>query len=151
MTPEERRGRRLFLLLAGFIVLEKLTGVALALSGGLAEVNWIRSVAQPLALALAVVFLWNGDEWLRRLVGVACVLTGGMSAYVSVRVLIKLARVTPPKATAFLMDLAGYPLGMMALFGVLYLTAGLLFLFSPSMGAFFRYRRERGRGWIAEG
>jgi hypothetical protein len=148
MTPQERRGKRLFLVLATLIVLEKLAGVGLTLSGGLAEVRWLKSVAQPLGFAIAVAFLWQGDVWLRWLVGVACVLSGGLLAFVSGRVLVKLAGVTPPEATGYFMQVAGYPIGLVGAFGLLYVLAGLLFLFSPGMRAFFRYQREGPRVWI---
>jgi hypothetical protein len=48
MTPQERRGKRLFLLLAILIILDKLVGVGLAISGGWAEVRWLKSVVTPL-------------------------------------------------------------------------------------------------------
>ena len=148
MTPQERRGKRLFLILATLIILEKLAGVGLALSGGLTEVKWFKSVVQPIGFALAVAFLWQGDVWLRWLVGAACVFSGGLLAFVSGRVLVKLAGVTPPEATGFFLQVAGYPIGLVGIFGLLYVVAGLLFLFSPSMRAFFRYQRERRRVWI---
>jgi hypothetical protein len=145
MTPHERLGKRLFLVLATLIILERLAGVVLALSGGLAEVKWLRSVVQPVGLVIAVAFLWQGDIWLRWLVGVACILSGGVQAFISGRVLFKLVAVTPPEATGFLLQVAGYPLGLFGVFGLLYVLAGALFLLSPSMRAFFRYQRERPR------
>lgn len=148
MTPQERRGKWLFLALATLIVLEKLVGVGLTLFGGLAEVRWLKSVAQPVAFAFAVAYLWQGDVWLRWLVGVACVFSGGLLAFVSGRVLVKLAGVTPPEATGFFMQAAGYPIGLIGVVGLLYVAAGLLFLFSPSLRAFFRHQREGPRVWI---
>lgn len=147
MTPQERRGRRLFLILASLIILEKLAGVGLALSGGLAEVKWYKSVAQPVGLAVAVAGLWLGDVWLRWLVGVACIVTGGYSALVSGWLLVKLADGIPPEAARFFIWAAGLPIGLIGLVGLLYVLAGLLFLFSPSLRAFFRYQREGPRLW----
>src|ERR1700721_3486787 len=136
----------MFLVLATLIVLEKLSGVGIALSGGLAEVKWIKSVAMPLGIAMTVALLWQGDIWLRWLVGLLFVFTGGVRVYISGLVLAKLAGVTPPEATGFFMQAAGYPIGLIGVFGLLYVLAGLLFLVSPSMRAFFRYQREVARG-----
>lgn len=148
MTPQERRGRRLFLILATLIILEKLASVGFAFAGGWAEVRWLKSVVQPIGFAVAVAFLWQGDVWLRWLVGVACVLSGGLLAFVSGRVLVKLSEATPPETTGFFMQVAGYPIGVIAGVGLLYVLAGLLFLFAPSLRAFFRYQREEPRVWI---
>ena len=142
MTPQERRGKRLFLVLATLIILEKLAGLAITLTAGLAEINWLRSVLQPVAFALAVAFLWQGDTWLRWLVGAACLLSGGLLAFICGRVLLKLAGETPPAATEVFMQVVGYPIGLVGVYGLLYVLAGLLFLFSPSLRAFFRYQRE---------
>lgn len=142
MTPRERRGKRLFLILATLLILEKLYVVGLMLSGGLADVQWFRSVAQRVGFAAAIAFLWTGDVWLRWLVGVGCVLIGGLLAFVSGRILFQLAGETPPEATRVFMLVAGYPVGLVGLLGLLHVLAGLLFLFSPSMRAFFRHQRE---------
>jgi len=136
---------RLFLILATLLILEKLVGVGFALSGGLSEIRWLRSVVQPLGFAFAIAWLWQGDAWLRWLVGFACVLTGGLTVYVSGRILLKLAELTPAEATRSFMLVAGYPLGFLALIGALHLIVGLLFLFEPGMRAFFRLQRERLR------
>jgi len=141
MTPQEQRGKRLFLVLATLIVLEKLAGIVLALSGGLAEVNWLKSVAQPIAFAGAVVYLWQGEVWLRWLVGIAYVFSGSVLVYVSARLFRIFAEEMPPKSSS-LMQVVGYPIRFVGLFGLLNVIAGLLFLFSPSMRAFFRYQRE---------
>jgi hypothetical protein len=145
MTPQERRGKRLFLVLAAVIVLDEVAGAGLTVSGGVAELNWFRSVAQPLGFAIAVACLWYGDNWLRWLVGAACVLSGASLIFLCTWMLIQFAGVTPPKATGLLMQLAGYPPAIVGLIGLFYLAAGLLFLFSPAMRAFFRYQREGGR------
>lgn len=116
------------------------------MSHGLAGVNWWKSVAVPLLFAGAVAFLWQGDNWLRWLVGAACILSGGVKLFVSSRVLILLAEVTPPEATGFFMQVAGYPLGLIGLIGLLELLAGLAFLVLPNVRAFFRYQRERRSG-----
>jgi hypothetical protein len=146
MTPQELRGKRLFLILATLIILEKLASVGIALYGGLAEVKWLKSVALPLGIAMTVVFLWQGDIWLRWLVGILFVFKGSGQVYISGWLLAKLAGVTPPEATGFFMQAAGYPIGLVGVFGLLYVLAGLLFLVSPSMRAFFRYQREVARG-----
>lgn len=138
----------MFLVLATLLILEKLAGVAFTLSGGLGEVRWFKSVAQPVGCALAVACLWQGDVWLRWLVGIACVFCGGLQTFVSGLLLVKLAGVTPPDATWFFMQAIGYPIGLIGVIGLLYVIVGLLFLLSPSMRAFFRYQREGPRVWI---
>ena len=144
MTAQERRGKWIFLTFAALLIAERLLGVALALSGhGLAEIQWWKSVAQPLLFAMAVALLWQGENWLRWLVGMACLLAGGLQLFVAGRVLIRLAEVTPPEATGFFLQVAGYPLGVVGLMGLLELLAGLAFLVLPSVRAFFRYQRER--------
>jgi hypothetical protein len=145
MGPLERRGKRLFLILATFIILDRLVGVGLALHGGWAGLDWLRSVVRPIGVAMAVGFLWQGDVWLRWAVGAACVVVGAPQVFVSGHLLYKLAKVTPPKATGFLTQVVGSALGVIGLIGLFYLAAGLLFLFSPSMWAFFRYQREGRR------
>ena len=145
MTPQERRGKRLFLVLATLLVLEKVAGITLALSGGLAEVRWVESVVQPVGFALAVAFLWQGDVWLRWLVGLMCIFSGGLLAFVCGQLLVKLAGVTPPEGAGFFMQIAGFPVGLVGVFGLLHVVAGLLFLASPSIRAFFRYQREGPR------
>jgi hypothetical protein len=76
MTRLEQRGKWLFLILATLIVLEKLAGIGFALFEGLGNVNWFRSVVTPIGVLCAIVGLWQGDEWLRRLVGGMFLLIG---------------------------------------------------------------------------
>jgi hypothetical protein len=156
MTPQERRGKRLFLILATLTILDKLAGVGVAFIPFLAEGKWSRSDAQAAGFALAfaagfalaVVYLWQGHIWLRWLVGGACLLAGGLATFVSGLVLMSFAGRTPPDATGLLIQVARNLAGILGLFGLLYVVAGLLFLFSPSMRAFYRYQRERPRAWI---
>lgn len=142
MTNRERRGRLLFLILSVLIVLDKLFGAGLAVYTNWPDVRWLKGVIQPLGLALGVVLLWDGDTWLRWLMGTAFVVTGGVSVLVSGWLLFRFAEVTPPAATGLFVQAVGYPLGIVAALGLFHLTAGLLLLLSPSMRAFFRYQRE---------
>src|SRR4051794_28879920 len=65
MTAIERRGRRLFLVLATLTVLWKLGGVGLMVSRhGHGATTFL-----SLALALITPFLWGGAIWLQRAVG----------------------------------------------------------------------------------
>jgi hypothetical protein len=146
MTRLERRGKWLFLTLATLIVLEKLVGVGFALSEGLVEINWFRSVVSPIGVFCAIVGLWQGDEWLRRLVGGMFLLMGASQLYLSIRSMGALERKTPPGDANVLIDLVGTAFLMIGAFAVIYLIMGLLFLLSPSMKAFFRYQRE-GPQW----
>lgn len=142
MTPLQKRGKRLFLILASLLILEKLAGIGFAVSSGLNELNWLKSVIGPLGFAVAVAFLWQGDVWLRWLVGLVCLLTGAPLMLVSGRAVMELANATPPEATGISMRLAGLPFGLLPLYGGFFVVAGLLFLFSPSLRAFLRYQQK---------
>ena len=95
----------------------------------------------PLLFALAVASLWQGDNWLRWLVGVACILSGAIRLAVGSLVTIRLAEVTPREATGLFLRVAAYPLGLVALPGLVEVLAGLAFLALPSVQAFFRHQR----------
>ena len=69
---------------------------------------------------------------------------GGLIALMSGRVLFRAAEVTLPESSDFFKQLLVYPMVVIALWGLAFLAAGLAFLFSPSMRAFFRYQRGRG-------
>ncbi len=150
MSPSVGRGRRIYLAFAVLLIAEELITVGFALSHGLAEVKWWQSVARPLLFSLGVFFLWEGDDWLRWLVSVACLVTGGVAVVVAARVLFKLAEVTPPGEAGFLFRFAGVPIGIVAVVGLSRLLAGLAFLLSPSVRAFFRHQRVRRSGGITE-
>jgi hypothetical protein len=117
MTPQERLGKRMFVILATLTVLEKL--------GGVWHGNWLIS----LGLALSIPFLWHGYVWLRWLVGGVCVLSGG-------RALIAFGR------TLADFDVPGESLDGAAAIGLVDVLVGLAFLFLPNVQAFFRYQRE---------
>jgi hypothetical protein len=151
MTARERRGKRIFLVLAGFLIGERLLGVGLALAQGLDQVPWWSSVARPLLFALAVGLVWRGDTWLRWLVGGVCMLGGGLKLLVSGHVFARMAEATPPEATGFLLQVAGSTLGVIALTGLLEALAGLGLLALPSVRAFLRYQRESRRAEDIQG
>jgi hypothetical protein len=88
MTPRERLGKRLFVILATMIVLNKLGAVLSGALHGEGGVEWQQLVLAPsfetlvvvaagllrhwsvaLGVAVAVPFLWRGNDLLRRLVG----------------------------------------------------------------------------------
>jgi hypothetical protein len=150
MMPQERRGKRLFLVLASLIILEKLIGTGLVLSGNWAEIKWWPSVGRPLVLVFMVLILWQGDTFYRWLVGLTCILSGLPLAVIAGRVIVATAEVTPPEATGFFMQIVGYPMGFLGLIGLCYMIVGLLFLVSPSLRAFFRHQREGPRFWTGE-
>lgn len=143
MTALERRGKGIFLILAGLLIGERLLEVGLALSGGLGEVKWFKSVVRPLLFAVGVACLWEGENWLRWLMGTVCIFVGGVKLFVSGRLLFLVTEVTPPEATGFFLTAVGYPVGILGLIGLLELVAGLCFLVMPSVRAFFRYQRAQ--------
>ena len=125
MTAGERRGARLFLILATLTVLVKLGGIFLELgSFGHGAARFIAPV-----LALSVPFLWRGTVWLQRLVGLTSVLSGAMSLFDCVRSLIDI-------------DVLGASVVFEGFLGLVDVLAGLAFLFLPDLNAFFRYQRE---------
>lgn len=122
MTPQERLGKRWFLIVATLMVLGKLVPLWLGMNEDAAVSHWV-----SLSLALSIPFLWQGYTWLSRLVGMACVLYGGLALFAVGR------------------DVAVYDLGWSSIVlpGVRSLVdvlAGLAFWFLPSLQAFFRYQ-----------
>ncbi len=76
MMPQERLGERLFLVLATFTVLGKLSSVYHGMFGFGGDADFLLQPADvhrllSLILVLFVPFVWKGNGWLLRLVGVA--------------------------------------------------------------------------------
>jgi hypothetical protein len=59
MTPQERRGRWMFLILATIIMLDKVWGSGLTISGSVAHVNWFKTLLQPVGFASAASGTWS--------------------------------------------------------------------------------------------
>ena len=95
-----------------------------------------------MGLVFAIGGLWTGDEWLRRLVGAAFVFLGAANFYLSGRIYNAVAQTMPPEGDDVFTRIVGYSMGVVAAFGLFYLSVGLLILLSPSLRAFFRYQRE---------
>jgi len=149
MTPIERRGKWLLIVVGSLLILEKLVGVGLALSGGFANVNWLKSVIQPIGFSFAIAFLWHGDVWGRWLVGLACVIVGGTQAYSVGRVIVALKEIAPPDANDSPLRPLASVLGLAAAIALLHIVAGLIILISPSIRAFLRHQKwTRQREWI---
>lgn len=142
MTPQERRGKWLFLILASLISLDALAQVGLALSGEDENFSWYKSVVRPLGLPVAAASLWSGSVWLRWLVGLGCSISGVLITIPSIKLLITFAQETPPEDAGFFMRVIGLPVGLFAFYGLLYLITGGFILVAPSLQAFFRYQRE---------
>lgn len=142
MSPLALPGKRLFLILAGAIIVTQIAGVAFSVGNSGGHINWFKSVIQPLGLAVSVAFMWLGDNLLRWLVGIWAVATGALYVYVSSRIFFTLSGVTPPDAPDLLYDTFGSLLGILGLVGLIYVLAGLLLTFAPSLSAFFRSQRE---------
>jgi hypothetical protein len=133
MTPQERLGKRWFLIVATLMVPEKLAGAWQGRFGHGAVVHSLIS----LSLVLSLPFLWRGYTWLSRLVAVVCVLSGGLALFAFGRELADF-------------DVPGSSLSVGAgVLGLLDVLAGLAFLFLPSLQAFFRYQREGPRTDLA--
>ena len=142
MTPKERRGKWLFLILASLIVIEKLFGVGLTLAGDWDKIKWLRSVVGPICFCVGLTALWDGEYRFRWFMGGSIALIGSLQIFVIARILLKLSDLVTQDTLDLFMRVAGYPLGLVMAVGLFYLVAGLLLLFSPSIRAFFRYQRE---------
>ena len=125
MTASERRGRRLFLILATLTVMVKLGSIFLGIFG---HVGWFGGVFS-LILALSMPLLWRGTVWLQRLVGLTYVFSGTRSLIHWGRSLVDY-------------DVLGFSLAFDGILSLVDVLAGLAFLFLPDLVAFFRYRRE---------
>jgi hypothetical protein len=125
MTPGERRGRRLFLVLATVTVLVKVGGAGLGVVSHRVRFDGFLA----LVLAMSVPFLWRGNSWLQRLVGVTFLLSGALSLFDCVLSLPGI-------------DVLGASVAFSGILGLVDVLAGLAFLFLPDLGAFFRHQRE---------
>lgn len=144
MTPRERLGKRLFVILATVIVLSKLGAALTGVLYGSGGVEWHQLVLAPsfetlvvvaagllqhwsvaLGLAVAVPFLWRGNDLLRRVVGIACVLVGGATMFL-------FAREVSEFGLYFAVEHAH---------GLVDMFTGLALLFLPSLRDFFHYQR----------
>lgn len=141
MTRQAQRGRWMFLALAGVLILQELANVGLGLLGEPGEISWLKSVVQPLALSATVAWLWSGHTWLKWIVGLGYVLSGGRVVIGCGKAIVLLAWMTPPDDPHLFWVIA-LPLALVGGVGVLNLTAGLLLLCSPALNAFFKHQRE---------
>jgi hypothetical protein len=147
MNRQQIRGKWIFLFLATLLILEKLAGVGFVFSGDWGQIKWFGSVVKPLLIAAGIAFLWTGENWSRWLLSTAYILSGGFGLYLTGRIWFALSDRTPPDDRAFLIDIFGLPMGIVAAFATFHLVAGLAFLTLPSLRAFFRYQRTP-RVWI---
>lgn len=141
MTPRERRGAWVYWTLVVLIAADKLSAVGLALSDGLGQVNWWRSVILPLCPLLGIVFLRDGDRWLRWLMGAVLIAAGGLKLFAVARVVFVLTEAGTPETNDFLLRVFGLPVGVIVAKEVLYMLAGVALLALPSLRAYFEYRR----------
>src|SRR5262245_22146862 len=124
------------------IVADQIVGMILALTRGFEWAQSWRTVAQPLCLALGVALLWHGENWLRWLVAIACIISGGAKIVVSGYLAYRFLAVTPKDQLGFFVDIVGWRLLVVSVGGLLYVTAGLAFLLAPSLRAFFARQRQ---------
>lgn len=145
MSPQARRGRRIYLVLGAILVGLQLSGVLSALIGS-DQVQWWKSVIRPLILAGVLVWLWWGDQVLRWMAAGTCFLQGALPLYGSAHLAYRLAEVTPPGQADFLTKVLGPALTLLAAYGLFYLITGAVILFSPSLTAFFKHQRSIASG-----
>jgi hypothetical protein len=140
MTALERRGKRILLFITVPLVFMHLASIGYSFSEGLANVRWFKSVVTPLGMICAVIGLWQGDEWLRRLLGAGLLLMGGSQIYLALRhVLAVRQKMESGDEILKIVETAFWGI---AIFGALYACMGLVLLWSPNLRAFLRYQRE---------
>ncbi|MFM7921332.1 MAG: hypothetical protein ACKPJJ_14005 [Planctomycetaceae bacterium] len=76
MSDPERRGRRLFFVIAAVLLLDSLSPLLLQFWLGFANLAWFRQVILPLIRAAAIVWLWQGERFLVSIVAGAAVVSG---------------------------------------------------------------------------
>lgn len=140
MTPQQKRGMYLFLLIAGLIVLDKVSSVALTLMGDWGEIRWWSFVLLPLGVAIGVAAMWWGDNQLRWISAGVCILSGVERIYVCSRIYLAIAAKDAQVEGESVLSVFLPSLLAVAVPGALYVLAGLSFLFSRSMLAFFQYQ-----------
>ncbi len=130
-----RRGRLLLLAFSTPMVLFNLATILLAVLSD-RPVNLWSDVLYPAGFILAMYGFWIGDAWLCWLLPPLFVATGGLRLFRLVRDL----QLHVPLATAQTIVMShGIPMAA-AFFDIL---GGLVFLFSPSVNAFFRSQRRK--------
>ncbi len=136
-----QRGRWLVLACAAPLVLIEALTILLAFSKGWEAVRWWRDVIGPAGSLLCLLLFWQGDRTMRWLVPLGCFFTAGIRLYVTVSVLVRLARVKGPIKTEVYAEFLDV-LGWWTVVGLIYLVAGLVLVLSPSVRAFLRYQYE---------
>jgi hypothetical protein len=141
-SPLVRRGRRLFLAFAVPLVLIEFLSIAVALTGDWDKIRWWRSVGFPCGTLVMFWFLWKGDPLIRWVAPLCLLVSGGTNLFLSGYVTVRLAQVTPPAFAGIFARIFGAILGALTLLGLLNVAAALVFLFAPSVRAFFRHQQE---------
>jgi len=143
MSDPERRGRRLFFMIAAVLLLDSLSPLLLQFWLVFANVAWFRQVILPLIRAAAIVWLWQGERFLVWPVAGAAVVSGLGDLIIALHIgalfLTPLLQVGGPAAAGLLKNFFGVEL-FYVVWGLLKITAGLLLL-SPSLKAFFIARK----------
>src|SRR5688500_3181005 len=140
MTALERRGKRILLFITVPLVFMHLPSIGYSFSEGLANVRWFKSVVTPLGMICAVIGVWQGDEWLRRLLGAGLLLLGGSQIYLAVRHILAVRQ--KMEAGDQILRILETAFWGIAFFGVCYACMGLVLLLSPSLRAFLSHQRE---------
>lgn len=139
MLEPERRGRRLFFLIATLLILDTLGPPLVGLWRNFPNVAWLSGVIRPLIFTALIVSLWKGERFLVQVVGWCSVISGLVSVSAGLMFLSPFVQVMRPEAGRLNLVLAIPGLWMLSV-GILRVLLGLLLLFSPSLKAFFNAR-----------
>lgn len=127
-----RRGRILFLIIAGALVVERVCNVVLIFAAEDATIgSGFRSAVRHIGIIIALACVWYGQMWMRWLLAAALASHGAVLIAVLGVVLYPLAQVTSPERAGA----AAYSWALISsiptAYAALHVTAGLMLVFSP--------------------
>jgi len=142
MSPQERRGKWLFSLLAAIVMCEMITTISLTFLADLELPFKLGRFISPVCGAFLLYLLWRGQEWWRFALGVRSVSNGLFLG------LITMTRRGPetlsfPGDELLLQHLVKLPVFIVWLYVTLSLATGISFVFSPGVLAWLRLQRSR--------
>lgn len=142
MTARERRGKRLYTIVASLVILHQFAILISAVSNGIGNIKLTDSVIVPLGLVFMMIVLRDGDHWVRWMLGAVSLAKGGASTYLAIRIGLVVWQVFPKAKHPEVREMVDGILGIYLLGGLFYLIVTAILFLSPSFKAFMRYQRE---------